>query len=84
MVHAIEKYRKDEQRLKEQEKSIQRKIAQLQLSDLQNKKKTKTQAPVMNGATNYALPVPAEQLPTAQLSAPPTQPPLVANVYYIP
>ncbi|KAJ8349469.1 hypothetical protein SKAU_G00245990 [Synaphobranchus kaupii] len=39
VIHAVEKYRKDEQKLKDQEKETQRKLAQLQLGELTKKKK---------------------------------------------
>lgn len=48
MTHAVEKYQKDEQKMRDQEKEVHRKVAQLQLGELTNKKKKKIQAPVMN------------------------------------
>lgn len=75
VVHAIEKYRKDEEKIKEQERNLQRKLTQLQLTDLQNKSKIKTQAPMVNDTTNHAMPI----APDAQPS--PVQPPAVVNVY---
>ncbi|MEQ2160258.1 hypothetical protein GOODEAATRI_031774 [Goodea atripinnis] len=44
VVHNVAKYRKEEQKLDEQDKNIQRKLAQLQLGELQEKGKAKTQA----------------------------------------
>ncbi|KAJ8342668.1 hypothetical protein SKAU_G00325960 [Synaphobranchus kaupii] len=39
VIHTVEKHRKDEQKLKEQEKEVQRKLSQLQLGELTKKKK---------------------------------------------
>ncbi|KAJ8401439.1 hypothetical protein AAFF_G00383580 [Aldrovandia affinis] len=46
VTHAVEKYRKDEQKLKEQVKEAQRKLTQLQLGELTKKDKKKVQAMV--------------------------------------
>ena len=46
VIHAVGKYRKDKQRLKEQGEYIQNKLIQLQLEGLTNKGKKKVQAPV--------------------------------------
>lgn len=39
MVHAVEKHRRLELKMKNQEKELQRKLTQLQLEELLNKKK---------------------------------------------
>ncbi|KAJ8356658.1 hypothetical protein SKAU_G00194520 [Synaphobranchus kaupii] len=39
VIHTVEKHRKDEQKLKDQEKEVQRKLSQLQLGELTKKKK---------------------------------------------
>ncbi len=44
--HAVEQHRKNEQKLKTQEKELQRKLTQLQLEELTKKNKTKIQAPI--------------------------------------
>ena len=87
VVHAVEKYRQDELKLKEQDKHIQRKLAQLQLGKLQGKQK------VSPGATEQVLPLstamnltpltPAViRQPPCPLQTPlPVQTPPVVNVY---
>lgn len=44
VTHAVEQYRKNEQKLKKQESELQRKLAQLQLDELTKKNKKKIQA----------------------------------------
>ena len=57
VTHAVEKYRRDEQRLKEQHKDIQRKVAQLQLGELMNKNKAAVvEAPVITSTPVPPLP----------------------------
>ncbi|KAL0149340.1 hypothetical protein M9458_055378, partial [Cirrhinus mrigala] len=46
VVHAVEQYRRNEQKLKNQEKELQKKLTQLQLEELINKNKKKIQATV--------------------------------------
>lgn len=76
VIHAVERHRKDEQRMKEQDRDVQRKLAQLQLGELLSKGKANTQAPIMVEKTNPTL----MNTPTAQPTQPP-QPPPVVNVY---
>ena len=90
VVHAVEKYRQDELKLKEQDKNIQRKFAQLQLGDLQGKQKVKGQALLTPWATELVLPTStAMNLTPAVITQPPcplqtplsVQTPPVVNVY---
>ncbi|KAL7373516.1 hypothetical protein ABVT39_008522 [Epinephelus coioides] len=76
VIHTVERHRKDEQRMKEQDREVQRKLAQLQLGELQSKGKAHTQAPIMAEKMNPTL----MNTPTAQPTQPP-QPPPVVNVY---
>jgi len=90
VVHAVEKYRQDELKLKEQDKNIQRKFAQLQLGELQGKQKVKGQALLTPWATELVLPTStAMNLTPAVITQPPcplqtplpVQTPPVVNVY---
>ncbi|KAL1268406.1 hypothetical protein QQF64_033769 [Cirrhinus molitorella] len=62
VVHAVEQYRKQELKMKNQEKELQRKLIQLQLEELLNKKK-KVQAvqkedhPAVMAPVNTTVPV---------------------------
>ncbi len=47
VVHAVDRYRRDEKRMHEQDKNVQRKIARLQLGELQGTSKAKSQAAVV-------------------------------------
>jgi len=87
VVHAVEKYRRDELKLKEQDKYNQRKLAQLQLEELQWKQKVK------NEATEQVLPPSAAvnstkavvTQPPCSLHTPlPIQSPPVVTVYLQP
>ena len=42
VIHVVDRHRKDEWRVKEQDREVQRKLAQLQLSELQSKNKVKS------------------------------------------
>ncbi|KAJ8414796.1 hypothetical protein AAFF_G00023190 [Aldrovandia affinis] len=82
--HAVEKYQRDEQKLKEQEKEAQRKMTQLQLGELAKKDKKKVQAMVTAEAPEAGLEAAVYSRGLAQLPAPqgreqPTAP--VTNVY---
>ncbi|XP_027855309.1 uncharacterized protein LOC114133520 [Xiphophorus couchianus] len=88
VVRAIEKYRRDEQKLTDQDKNIQRKLAQLQLGELQSSSKTRTQAAVVRGDQHPSPNV--ANLPNAVSTAPQMYPPApqitqpsqpVVNVY---
>lgn len=83
VTHAVERQRKEEKKLKDQEREIQRKVTQLQLNELTNKNKKKTQAPVMNqpnaDMTTQAFEseptvAPAYELNLAPTTRPPMQP----------
>ena len=91
VVHAVDRYRQDEQRMMEQDKTVQRKLAQLQLGELQGKTKAKTQAAVVKTAEppapNMMVSQPSQGLgqpSIPQITAPPTQSPPVVNVYQQP
>ena len=56
VVHAVERYRQDERKWKEKDNDIQRKLAQLQLGELQGKQKVKGQALLTPGATEQVFP----------------------------
>ncbi|KAE8289574.1 hypothetical protein D5F01_LYC11278 [Larimichthys crocea] len=89
VIHAVDRHRTEEQKLREQERAVQRKVSQLQLTDLTNKSKKKVQAPVFNDdeeAQSGAIVAPAVAVPSAppfhyQFPAPPPQAPPVVNVY---
>ncbi|KAL0147589.1 hypothetical protein M9458_057095 [Cirrhinus mrigala] len=62
VVHAVEQYRKQELKIKNQEKELQRKLTQLQLEELINKKKKvqavqKEDQPVVMAPVNTSVPV---------------------------
>lgn len=70
LVHAIERHRKEEKKQKDQEKDVLRKVAQLQLTELNNglKNKKKLQAPLLEEekpkvSETSAVPVQATQAP---------------------
>lgn len=46
VIHAVDEYRKDEQKFKQQEGAVQRKVTERQLGELTHKNK-KTQAPII-------------------------------------
>ncbi|KAL7380490.1 hypothetical protein ABVT39_018820 [Epinephelus coioides] len=75
VIHAVERHRKDGQRMKEQDREVQRKLAQLQLSELQSKV-ANTQVPVTAEKMNHTL----MNTPTTQPTQP-LQPPPVVNIY---
>ncbi|KAE8277466.1 hypothetical protein D5F01_LYC24593 [Larimichthys crocea] len=89
VIHAIDRHRKEEQKLREQERAVQRKVSQLQLTELTNKSKKKVQAPVLNDdeeAQSGAIVAPAVAVPSDppihhQSPAPPPQAPPVVYVY---
>lgn len=89
IVHAVEKYRKDEAKLREQDETLQRKLAQMQLTDLQSKGKAKTQAAVMTEDAHQeprsTPPVytaqPADTQRSTSQQESPQQPSVVVNVY---
>lgn len=70
VVHAIEKHRRDEEKAKEADKNLQRKLTQLQLNELQGKGKK-----IMVVKTEENIP------PTTQPETQPPQPPVAVNVY---
>jgi hypothetical protein len=87
VVHAVEQYRKQELKMKNQEKELQRKLTQMQLEELLNKKKKiqavqKEDTSAVMAPVNTSVPVnppapmnmtaPANQIVTAQ--APPAGP----------
>lgn len=67
VVHAVDKYRQAEQKIKDQEGEVLRKVAQLQLGELagKNKRKEKSQAAIVDQE-------PVPQMPVTVTSAPPT------------
>ncbi|KAL0150420.1 hypothetical protein M9458_054237, partial [Cirrhinus mrigala] len=71
--HAVEQFRKNEQKLKNQEKELQRKLTQLQLEELTKKNKKKIQASVMKEEAEQIAPPPTIQ------PNPPTAVPLTAH-----
>ncbi|XP_036071017.1 uncharacterized protein LOC118599606 isoform X1 [Oryzias melastigma] len=87
VVHVVEKYRKEQEQQREQDTRTQRKVTQLQLNELQNKGKAKTQAPVLSAEPrDIAGWVPVQQSGAAPpvgppASAPQVQQPPVVNVY---
>lgn len=74
MIHAIEKHRRDEQILKEQDRDIQGKVAQLQLGEVTNK--NKIQASVVEVPPRVEVPVIASVLVSSLPPATPVQPPV--------
>lgn len=75
VVHAVDKRWQDELKLKEMDKNVQRKLAQLQSRELQGKNKSKTQAPVIKGAEEQLKP-PAPTTETQPLNTLPPQAPV--------
>ena len=77
VVPAVEKYRQDKLKLNEQDRNIQRKLAQLQLQlgELQGKQKVKGQALLAPGATEQILPPSTAMNFTPLTPAVTTQPP---------
>lgn len=75
--HAVDLFRKNEQKLKTQEKELRRKLTQLQLEELSNKNKRKIQAAVQKDEHNQmSVMAPVTSPPPAvQLTPPATNPP---------
>ncbi|KAL0148070.1 hypothetical protein M9458_056610, partial [Cirrhinus mrigala] len=83
--HAVEQFRKNEQKLKNQEKELQRKLTQLQLEELTKKNKKKIQASVKKEeAEQMSVMSPVSAPPPTIQPNPPTAIPLTAHLTPVP
>ncbi len=81
--HAVEQHRKNEQKLKTQEKELQRKLTQLQLAELTKKNKKMIQAPIKKEESKQmTLMSPVNTPPAAIQPSPPAAVP--PNAHHIP
>lgn len=78
-VHAVDKYRKDEAKLKGQVKLLQCKLVQMQLTDLQSKGKTQTQAAEMSEVIQQQLQTHAATNMTQQQDIDMSTPPMAGS-----
>ncbi|XP_057194085.1 uncharacterized protein LOC130556800 [Triplophysa rosa] len=72
VTHAVEQYRKNEQKLKNQEKELQRKLVQLQLEELARKKKTQAVVKDKDKEEDHAAMMAPVNTPTPMMQQPGT------------